>query len=61
MLVGHLPHLSRLASWLLIGDPGKEILRFRNGGIVCLARAGGRWLLQWILAPELVGDPAAHP
>jgi len=54
MLVGHLPHLRRLASSLLVGDPEKEIVRFRNGAIVCLVKAGGGWLLQWILTPELV-------
>ena len=54
MLVGHLPHLRRLASSLLAEDPEKEIVRFRNGAIVCLVKAGGGWLLQWILTPELV-------
>ncbi len=54
MLVGHLPHLSRLASSLLVGDPGREIIRFRMGAIVCLARAERVWRVHWILAPELV-------
>lgn len=58
MLVGHLPHLSRLASSLLLGDPGKEILRFRMGAMVCLVRAEPGWALQWILTPELA---RAHP
>jgi phosphohistidine phosphatase len=53
LLVGHLPHLSRLASLLLAGDPGREIIRFRNGAIVCLVQAEGRWLLQWIVTPEM--------
>jgi len=57
MLVGHLPHLSRLASWLLVGDPGREILRFRNGAIVCLVKSEGAWLVQWVLTPELAGGP----
>jgi phosphohistidine phosphatase len=53
MLVGHLPHLSRLASSLVVGDPTKEIIRFRNSAIVCLVKAERGWLLQWILTPEL--------
>ena len=53
MLVGHLPHLSRLASSLLVGDPGREIIRFRMGAIVCLVRAEHAWRLHWILTPEL--------
>ena len=56
MLVGHLPHLRRLAASLLVGDPDREIVRFRNGGIVCLAKTGGVWRLQWFLTPELVID-----
>jgi phosphohistidine phosphatase len=53
MLVGHLPHLGRLASSLLVGGPEQEIIRFRNGAIVCLSNVNDRWLLQWILTPEL--------
>jgi len=55
MLVGHLPHLSRLTSVLLLGDPGREVIRFRMGGIVCLSRIEGGWVVRWILTPELVG------
>lgn len=58
VLVGHLPHLGRLASSLLTGDPGREILQFRMGAIVCLARTEGGWRLQWILTPELARGPA---
>lgn len=54
MLVGHLPHLSRLASLLLVADGSKEVIAFRMGGIVCLGREQGQWRLRWILTPELV-------
>lgn len=53
MLVGHLPHLSRLVSSLLVGDPRREIIQFRMGAIVCLARTEDGWVLQWVLTPEL--------
>ena len=56
MLVGHLPHLRRLVSSLLVGDADREIVRFRNGAIVCLVQAGEEWRLQWILTPELVPE-----
>ena len=36
MLVGHLPHLSRLVSLLVTGNPEIVVVRFRNAGIVCL-------------------------
>jgi phosphohistidine phosphatase len=53
MLVGHLPHLSRLASLLLADAPEREIVAFRNAGVVCLERRDGRFALLWILTPEL--------
>lgn len=59
MLVGHLPHLSRLASALLVGDLGREVIRFRNGAIVCLINAEGGWRLHWILTPELARAPSS--
>lgn len=53
MLVGHLPHLSRLTSLLVAGDASREIVAFRMGGIVCLARGGdGTWRVRWALPPE---------
>ncbi len=54
MLVGHLPHLSRLTSLLLVGDPTREIVSFRMGAIVCLGRDEATWRLKWILTPELI-------
>lgn len=59
MLVGHLPHLSRLASSLLVGDAGREIVRFRMGAVLCLARSESGWLLQWVLTPELAMEAPA--
>lgn len=55
MLVGHLPHLSRLAALLLTGDPARDVIAFRMGGIVCLVRGeGGVWRVRWALTPELL-------
>ena len=54
MLVGHLPHLSRLTSLLVVGDPSREIVCFRMGAIVCLTREEERWRIKWILTPDFV-------
>ena len=55
MLVGHLPHLARLASRLLCGDEGRGLVTFYNGGIVCLERnEEGSWSFQWALTPAVV-------
>jgi phosphohistidine phosphatase len=53
-LVGHLPHLSRLASELLTGNREMEIIRFKNAGIVCLIGEIQDWELEWIITPEMI-------
>ena len=54
MLVGHLPHLSKLASLLITGDAEKAVVSFRMGGVVCLSKEESGWLVKWFLRPELV-------
>jgi phosphohistidine phosphatase len=55
MLVGHLPHLSKLCGLLLTGNEDKETIGFKLGGIVCLERDEiSRWITQWIVVPEII-------
>ena len=55
VLVGHLPHLSILAGLLLAGNPERNVVRFKRGGVVCLERDEARnWSLLWSLIPNLV-------
>ncbi|MBS1113243.1 MAG: phosphohistidine phosphatase, SixA [Nitrospirae bacterium] len=55
VLVGHLPHLARLASLLLCGSSEKNIVTFRTAGVICLERDdAGAWSLQWMLNPDIV-------
>ena len=55
MLVGHLPHLAKLAGLLLTGDPERQSVRFTQGGVFCFERdEAGRWALVWAVTPELV-------
>jgi phosphohistidine phosphatase len=54
MLVGHLPHLSRLTSLLVTGDPTREIVAFRNAGVVCLGKEGQGWPVRWMITPDQV-------
>jgi phosphohistidine phosphatase len=55
-LVGHLPHLARLAALLLCGDREKNVVNFKMGGsMVCLQRDdAGRWGVEWMIVPELL-------
>ena len=56
VLVGHLPHLSRLASLLLCGDPDHVLIEFENAGVVCLNRTESRWSLRWAVTPSIVQE-----
>jgi phosphohistidine phosphatase len=57
LIVGHLPHLERLASLLLTGNPDQRPVRFRNGGVVCLEKESGVWSVLWAIVPELLKKP----
>lgn len=52
MLVGHLPHLSRLASTLL--NTSEDIIRFRYSSVLSLDREGRKWLVKWFITPEII-------
>ncbi len=62
MLVGHLPHLNRLASALVAGDPEVEAFDFEAGAVLCLRKSeaeneAGRaegWAAAWMLVPGLL-------
>ena len=55
ILVGHLPHLSRLVSLITCGDADKEILDFEMGCMVCLKKSDkGNWLLDWVIKPGML-------
>ena len=50
LIVGHMPHLSKLAAKLL----GTEVIRFRNSGIVALEQTGPDWQLVWMFTPDIL-------
>ncbi|MFH1701178.1 MAG: phosphohistidine phosphatase SixA [Candidatus Zixiibacteriota bacterium] len=55
MIVGHLPHLSRLISLLICGVPDIPIICFYNSGIICLNRDNGsNWQFDWAVIPEIL-------
>jgi phosphohistidine phosphatase len=57
MIVGHLPHLSRLVSLLIIGDPSQTIVNFQQGGVVCLEKDEEEsWRLNWMVVPDMIPD-----
>jgi len=59
MIVGHLPHLSRLASLLVAGNANVEAFSFRECSVLHLRREEGGprevWRVVWLLSPGLIG------
>jgi phosphohistidine phosphatase len=55
MLVGHLPFMERMASFLVTGSAEKPIFRFQNSGIVCLKQEPEpeSWVIAWTLMPNI--------
>ncbi len=56
MLVGHLPFMERLCTYLVTGYQEPAILKFQNSGIVCLDKdeESGNWQILWTLMPSVI-------
>lgn len=54
MLVGHLPFMEKMAGYLTSGNADNPVVRFQNGGIVCLDNdPDSGWTIRWTLLPRL--------
>ena len=55
MLVGHLPFMNRMTSFLVTGSIDKPVFKFQNSGIVCLDKDSdtGSWVIVWTLMPKI--------
>ena len=55
MLVGHLPFMERMASYLITGSTDKPVFKFQNSGIVCLNKDpdSESWVIVWTLMPNI--------
>ena len=55
MLVGHLPFMERMASYLVTGSTDKPVFKFQNSGIVCLNKDpdSDSWVIVWTLMPNI--------
>jgi phosphohistidine phosphatase len=55
MLVGHLPFMERMAGHLVAGDAEHPVVKFHNGGVVCLEQGEPGWQVSWIVTPAIAG------
>lgn len=55
MLVGHLPFMEKITSYLVIQAVEPCIFKFQNGGILCLDKHPDTlsWVIKWALMPEI--------
>ena len=54
MIVGHLPFMERLTSYLITGNPEHTIVKFQNAGIVCLDQdKANNWHVKWTIMPVI--------
>ena len=55
MLVGHLPFMERMTSYLITGSIDKSVFKFQNSGIVCLDKDpdSDSWVIVWTLMPNI--------
>lgn len=55
MLVGHLPHLPKLASLLLYGEQDNNVVTFDPAAVLCLGGDGkGLWFIRWMVTPGIL-------
>jgi phosphohistidine phosphatase len=54
MLVGHLPFMSRMASYLLTRNADADFIHFRTASIACLSGVGKVWQLEWFIEPHVL-------
>jgi phosphohistidine phosphatase len=54
MVVGHLPFLERLCSYLVTGSADTPTVSFKSGTMVCLEKdsVGHAWTIRWTLMPD---------
>lgn len=54
LIVGHLPFLSRLVSYLIAGDEELSMVSFQPGSVICLERSEDeKWVINWMIRPGL--------
>jgi len=53
MVVGHLPYIEKLVSYLTTGREEPKVIKFQNSGIVCLDQDESGWFIRWTLNPDI--------
>jgi len=55
LIAGHMPHLGKLLSLLVVGDQLAPVVNFQQGGVVCLEKDEiDHWSVLWVLVPKIM-------
>jgi phosphohistidine phosphatase len=55
LVAGHQPFMGKLVALLIVGRSEPPVVAYQSGSVVCLERdGGGRWVLVWMVRPELL-------
>ena len=56
VLIGHLPFMARMVSYLVTAKDSPAIVKYQPGSIVCLEKdeEEGIWQIQWMLRPDCI-------
>ncbi len=61
LVVGHLPFMANLVSYLAVEEQSKLAVAYRPGTIVCLERTNtAQWQINWMLRPSLLSSWAGR-
>jgi phosphohistidine phosphatase len=52
MIIGHLPFLQKLAGRLLTGSEKREIIAYKNSGLVSLDYDDQKWKIDLLVSPD---------
>ncbi len=53
MIVGHLPFMAKMVSYLVTGNEDQAIVAYKPGSVVCLQQVPEEpWQIQWMLRPD---------
>ncbi len=53
MIVGHLPFLHKLVSFLVMNEDGYDLVSFSNSCVVCMEYVG-IWKIEWVVTPYII-------
>jgi len=49
MVIGHLPFLSKLTGYLVVGDEDQILINYQPGTVACLEAIDGNWVIRWVV------------